>query len=140
MSADYDSLCSQRDSVRAEINTRNARVEDYNYLLRRLKPAKTTVSNLKSTFRTDVRNKDENLVDAKYSWAGDRYESFLRNEAGEVTGFNDYYYNYCIDHVLDSLNDEITRIENLILKEKGILGKLGAKLNSLLNEIENFFN
>ena len=138
--AEYDSLCAQRNNTQSQINSCNDRIENYDYLLRRLRTAKGTVSDLKSSFKKTVKNKDEDLFDAKRSWEGQQKDSFLNSYAGEVEGMNRYYYNYSIDHVLDSLNNEITRIENLRLKEYGLLGELGAALNSLINRIENFFN
>lgn len=135
---EYDSLCRQRDQTRAAYRRSEDKIEYYDYLLGRLRPVKNTVSGLKDSFR-DIKRTDEKLMDAKREWTGQQYSDFLVKGA-DVEGSNNYYYTYVLDHVLDELNNEITRIENLRLKEYGILGSLGAKLNSLANAIENFFN
>ena len=45
-----------------------------------------------------------------------------------------------IDAALDAVNDEITRCENTIYSNNGLLGRLRSYLNSLLNDLENMFN
>ena len=135
---EYDSLCKQRDNTRRAYQNSENKIEDYDYLLRRLRNTKNTVSELKDQYK-QLKRTDEKLLDAKRSWTGQQYDAFLR-KGNNVEGDNNYYYKYVLDYVLDQLNNEITRIENLRLTEYGILGQLGAKLNSLVNAIENFFN
>lgn len=135
---EYDSLCRQRDNTQREYNRSEDRIENYEYLLGRLRPVKNTVAGLKDRYR-EIKRADEKLMDAKRQWTGQQCSDFLVKGA-DVEGCNNYYYNYVLDHVLDELNNEITRIENLRLEEYGLLGRLGAKLNSLGNAIENFFN
>ena len=135
---EYDSLCKQRDNTRRAYQNSENKIEDYDYLLRRLRNTKNTVSELKDQYK-QLKRTDEKLLDGKRSWTGQQYDAFLR-KGNNVEGDNNYYYKYVLDYVLDQLNNEITRIENLRLTEYGILGQLGAKLNSLVNAIENFFN
>lgn len=135
---EYNSLCRQRDNTRNAYKNSERKIEEYDYLLGRLRPVKNTVANLKDRYK-DIKRVDEKLMDSKRTWTGQQYDNFLIR-GQDVEGSNNYYYNYVLDHVLDELNNEITRIENLRMKEYGILGQLGAKLNSLINAIENFFN
>ncbi len=135
---EYDSLCRERDRTQRAYSNSEQKIEDYDYLLGRLRPVKNTVSDLKDRFR-DIKKADEKLLDEKREWTGQKYSDFLV-KGQDVEGCNSYYHKYVLDHVLDALNDEITRIENLRLEEYGLLGRLGAKLNSLGNAIENFFN
>ena len=135
---EYNSLCRQRDNTRNAYKNSERKIEEYDYLLGRLRPVKNTVAGLKDRYK-DIKRVDEKLMDSKRTWTGQQYDNFLIR-GQDVEGSNNYYYNYVLDHVLDELNNEITRIENLRMKEYGILGQLGAKLNSLINAIENFFN
>lgn len=135
---EYNSLCRQRDNTRNAYNNSERKIEEYDYLLGRLRPVKNTVSSLKDRYK-QIKKDDARLMDKKREWDGQTHSDF-QVLGQDVEGSNEYYYKYVLDHVLDSLNDEITRIENLRLKEYGILGQLGAKLNSLVNAIENFFN
>lgn len=135
---EYDALCAQRDNTQRQYNACADRIEDYEYLLNRLRPVKEILTSQKASFKS-VRRADEDLLDGITGWEGQQYNDFLtKGEA--LKGENNYYLNHSLDHVLDSLNDEITRIENLKLNEYGLLGRLGSALNSLGNAIENFFN
>ena len=45
-----------------------------------------------------------------------------------------------IDNNLDAINAERTRYQNKILNTQGLIGRIEAAINSLVTEIENWFN
>ncbi len=135
---EYKKLVSQKSAAQSQYNSCEARIENCEYLLKRLKPVKEDLTELKKEFKSNKKT-DSRLKDKKYKWKGSKYSDFdYRMET--VVEANDSYYKGSIDYVLDSLNDEITRIENQRLNELGLLGRLGSMINSLANEIENLFN
>ena len=135
---EYNRLVNQKKSKQRQYNQCAARIEENEYLLRRLKPVRDTVAAQKKEFK-QIKKEDKNTVKEKYSWEGKNYNDF-KSKGNSMMDENEYYYKYSIDYVLDSLNNEITRIENNIMKEYGLLGSLGASINSLTNKIANFFN
>lgn len=136
--AEYDRLVSQKSSAQSQYNACSSRIENCDYLLRRLRPAKESIVELKEAFKNN-KKADKNLYDEKHEWKGSTYDLFISKMSALIEA-NDIYYKNSVDYVLDSLNDEITRIENQRMKDYGLLGKLGSWINSLSNEIENFFN
>ncbi len=134
----YNSLVRRRKTARAQYRACSDRIEEYNYLLSRLRRAKERVAEQKKTFKT-VKKEDAKIYKEKYDWEGKNYNSF--KVKGEVAvDMNEDYYKNTLDYVLDSLNNEITRIENKRMNDYGLLGRLGSTINSLGNKIENFFN
>lgn len=135
---EYEGLISRRDNARGQYNASMRRIEDYNYMIRRLKNVKTMISDEKKAFKT-LKKADEEILDAKRNWEGQTKTDFL-TKGDAMTSENNYYYKNSLDRILDALNDEITRLENKRNREYGILGDLASLINSLANEIENFFN
>lgn len=136
--AEYDKLVSQKRSAQSRYNSCQSRIDNCNYLLRRLRKAKESISDLKKSFK-DNKKLDEKLRKEKCDWEGLTYDSF-KSKMSTLIDTNDDYFKGSIDKVLDSLNNEITRIENKRMSEYGLLGELGSWINSLANKIENFFN
>ena len=135
---EYNRLVRQRRNARSQYNACSDRIENYDYLIRRLKSAKERVAEQKRTFNT-INKEDKKIYKETYDWEGQKYNSFKIK--GEVaTDFNDDYYKNTLDYVLDSINNEITRLQNERMEEYGLLGQLGSKINSLGTKIENFFN
>lgn len=135
---EYEELKSQQRTARNRYNASQERIEEYDYLIRRLKKVKEEVKEQKSRFKT-LKKADEKILDAKRSWEGQTKKSFA-TKGESMAAENDYFYKYSLDYVLDALNDEITRLENKRNAEYGVLGNLASLLNSLANKIENFFN
>ncbi|MBE6801981.1 MAG: DUF5082 domain-containing protein [Ruminococcaceae bacterium] len=134
----YNNLVRRRNTARRQYNACSDRIEECNYLLRRLRRAKERVAEQKRTFKT-IKKEDSKIYKEKYDWEGKKYNSF--KVKGEVAvDLNEDYYKNTLDYVLDSINNEITRIENKRMNEYGLLGRLGSTINSLGNKIENFFN
>lgn len=136
--ADYDSLVSQKRSAQRKYNACEDRIDALNAKLRRLRAAKESVTDLKESFK-DNKKLDKKMKKEDRKWTGSTNDTF-KSKMDSLIETNDDHYKYSIDYALDKINDEITRIENIKLEEKGLLGRLGASINSLANKIENFFN
>lgn len=136
--AEYKNLVNQKSNAQSRYDSCSSRIEECEYLLGRLKPAKQAVAELKKTFKSN-KKLDKQLHNEDHDWTGSTYQSFS-SKMTMLTEANDNYYENSIDFVLDSLNNKITQIENQRLREYGLLGELGSLINSLANKIENFFN
>ena len=135
---EYNRLVKEKISKQNQYNSCKARIEENEYLLKRLRSVKETVAEQKKAFK-QIKKDDKNTIKDKYSWKGSNYNDF-KSKGADLLDEDERYYKHSIDYVLDSLNNEITRIENEILKEYGLLGRLGSAINSLTNKIVNFFN
>lgn len=135
---EYNSLLSQKRYAQSQYSSCESRIENCDYLIRRLRRAKESISELKDTFN-DTKKSDKRISQRKHEWKGDTYSTF-KFKADDVNTQNNIYYKNSIDYVLDSINNEITRLENQRMNEYGLLGRLGSRINSLANAIENFFN
>lgn len=136
--AEYHSLVNQKTNAQAQYKACETRIKNYDYLLSRLKPSKNALSELKESFK-GCNKIDKDLYKDKFEWKGSTYNDFsLRME--NLIDVNKEYLKHSLDRILDSINDEITRIENKKMEDYGLLGRLGSWINSLANKIENFFN
>ena len=133
-----DCLVRQREDTKSKKDACSARIENYDSLLSRLRKTKEEISDLKANFK-QIKKKDKNLRKEKFDWKGYTYDNF-KEKMENVEDANEKYFKNSLDHVLDSLNNEITRIQNERSYEKGLLGRLEATLNSLRNRIRNFWN
>lgn len=136
--AEYNSLVNQKRDAQSEYAACEKRIQNCDYLLGRLRPVKEAISELKDAFK-DTKKLDKDLSKEKLDWKGSTYDDFI-NKMDTLKNANDTYYKNSLDRILDSINDEITRIENQRMEECGMLGRLGSWINSLSNKIENFFN
>ena len=107
--------------------------------INRLKAAKETIAVKKVTFNNIKRN-DKRTVEAKYEWAGSTYKKIIVNKGTDLIDENNNYYEDSIDHVLDAINDEITRLQNKRRSFLGSMNGLLSAINNLSNRIENYFN
>lgn len=136
--AEYNQLVSEKTSAESQYSACEGRIEDCEYLLRRLRAAKRSITELKGEFKTN-KKLDKKLHEESHDWKGSTYNSFS-SKMETLREENENYYKHSIDHILDSLNNEITNVENRHMQEYGLLGQLGSWINSLANKIENFFN
>lgn len=136
--AEYDRLVGEKSNAQAQYDSCEDRIEDCDYLLRRLRSVKESIVELKGEFKNN-KKLDKKLHEEDHDWKGSTYNSFS-SKMTSLRETNETYYKDSIDHVLDSLNNEITRIENQRMSEYGLLGQLGSWINNLANKIENFFN
>ena len=137
--SEYDDLIYQRDNTQAQYNRCKGRIDSIDAKLRRLRPVKQTLSEKKKQFRT-LKTEDERSLDDGYAWKGDNYERKFKTKGAHMVDEDQRYIDGPLDRMLDSINNEITRLENERMNEYGLLGRLGSALNSLKNKIENFFN
>lgn len=133
-----EALRGQREYTRQQYNNAQGRMNAINAKILRLKSAKTELESAKDRFK-DFKEKDRKLFDTGGKWRG-RSKSLFALKGNRIHIENERFYVKQLDRLLDSVNDEITRLENERNNLYGILGRLASGLNSLANEIENFFN
>lgn len=136
--AEYNRLTEEIGRIRDRYSACEQRIENNRELIRQLKAQKTAVSDLKDLYKTH-RKITKELHEEERKWKGFNND-FYNFKMDSVELEDETYYNNSLDYVLDSINNEITRLENLILEEFGLLGDLGASINTLATKIENFFN
>lgn len=135
---EYNSLVARKNRTQNRYNACSDRIGECDYLLRRLRSARDQVAAQKRSFKT-IKREDKDIYEEKYDWEGSKYNSF-KIKGDVAIDMNEDYYDNTLDYVLDSLNNEITRIQNKRMEEYGLLGDLASALNSLGNKIRNFFN
>lgn len=135
---EYNELLREQEQTQSAYNSTEAKIEELEHILKRLKAAKTEISDMKRDYK-DIKKSNKNIINEDYEWTGSNYDEFLA-KGSSLMDEDTYYYKHVLDHVLDSLNDEITDIENKKNEQYGILGDLLSALNSIGNAIENFFN
>lgn len=137
---EYESLKAQKREVQRKYNDALDRIEECDYKIARLKRTKAILTEQKCAFAV-IKKDDESIIDQKKrsEWSGNRYSDFCA-VGNDMVDVNEMFYSKSLDHALDAVNDEITRLQNLKLNEHGLLGRLASKINSLANRIENFFN
>ena len=136
---EYAGLEQQQKNTQKKINSCEDRIETLDDKIARLKKIKEEIADLKKNFRDDVYKEDKSERRAKVNTQGDEYTDLV-NELQDMENADDAYYDNTLDGVHDSINNEITRLENKRSEEYGILGDLYSWFNSLGNKIENFFN
>ncbi len=129
----------QASDARAARDACQDRIDDIEETLERLKRVERSVASIKEDFKKNVRDVDKDLRSERLKWKGDTRDHF-KDWMDLVHEGNKNYYKNSLDHVHDSLNNEITRLENKLLEEYGIFGKLCGKINSLKNKIKNLLN
>lgn len=138
--SEYNSLCDSRESLEAQsdayqnhINTLTANLEVLTASRDTLQSVKDNVKGIKSSINSAPDN-------SLSGWAGKNFEAvrIMSQEKDFATGYQSYIDR--LDEVLDSLNNELTRVQNEIWEQEGFLGDIKSALNSLYNSIRNFFN
>jgi len=135
---EYNQLLRERDETQSAYDSTEAKIEELEYIIKRLKAAKADIVDMKNDYKL-IKKANKAIINDDYEWTGSNYDEFL-SKGSSLMGEDTYYYKYVLDHVLDSLNDEITDVENKKNDQYGILGDLLSALNSIGNAIENFFN
>lgn len=136
--AEYNNLVYRRNTLQTEISSLNSEITTIRSKVKRLRQAMKTVSQEKSNFKKTKKN-TKKCVEDDYTWTGKKYSDFL-DKGSELDSESENYYKYQLDRIEDELNNEITYLENIILKKLGLIGTLSAEVNSLITKIENFFN
>ena len=73
------------------------------------------------------------------NWKGETFSVFAA-KGNHLLEENNNFYKNSLDAAHDAINNEITRLQNQINNEYGLLGRLASTINSLANRIINFFN
>lgn len=107
--------------------------------IRRLKETKRAVDRIKD-YAGDARNYISGKMEThKDTWAGDEQRKVEEMHASGINaGFSAYYND--VDKVLDSICDEITRLENENRNLGFLLNTIINKINDISNEIEKWMN
>ena len=111
--SEYDDLVSQRNNTQARYYACQNRIDSIEDRLRRLRPVKRTLSEKKSNFRS-LQKDDQNTVEDSYSWKGDNYERTFKTKGGYMVDEDQRFIDGPLDHMLDSINTEITRLESIL--------------------------
>ncbi len=109
--------------------------------LNRLYKVKSTLETQKGNANDRYKGIKSYVEGSSYSagWTGKKADNTYNNIHENIV--NSYHtYVKAIDVNLDSLCDEITRIENQNKQLHGDILHLGSLINSLANEIEKLFN
>jgi len=133
--SETESSISQKNEAKADYERQKRIIEEK---LGRLRTARDQVNGYKDQIGDlgqAVRGK-ENQSD---TWAGVQYKAYNTYVSGEFRGSYDQYYAQT-DAVLDSIYDEITRLENESRDVDGFIGWLESSINSLWNEIKKITN
>jgi len=132
------SIRAQISSAESQIDGCNAYIAELQEKIARLQEVKPIVSGVKNKLRnaeTELNGK----IAMQEKWRGDTKLSYDEAAYDKIFVPYERYYDE-VDDILDSINDEITRMENEIYEQQGIIGKLRAWCNSLWNELANLFN
>lgn len=127
----YENERAWQQQYYAENETKIARLQEAKQIIQQ---SKENVEAYADTWNTISSN-----FEADMDWVGMHKIDISTCMSTAVQ--NDYksYINN-IDAVLDSICDEITRLENENWRTMGIIGHLSALINSLWNEISKLFN
>ena len=134
---EYERLIDEQRTAQDDldnVNNEYIRTQDQ---LERLKNVRRMLYDYCDSFR-DVKKDVRRVLRDNYDWTGENfnrfsnYSSFLRDE-------NENYYRN-LDDARDAINNEITRLENDMYRQEGLIGYFRALLNTIANKIQNFFN
>lgn len=127
-----------QEKYQSDINEAKRRIEANTDTLRRLENAKKRIRLLKDEFKS-IEKANKELKKEKHKWKGERQNKFMQ-DMRHIDSVCHYYYLNHLDRIHDEINDRMTKIENEIMSDNGIIGNLAASINSIGNEIENLFN
>lgn len=138
--SEYNSLCDSRESLEAQSDAYQNHINTLTANLEVLTASRDTLQSVKNNV-CEIKNgiywtPDNTLV----GWTGTKFES-VRVRSQE-TDFITSYQSYIdrLDETLDSLNNEVTRVQNEIWEQEGFWGDVKSTLNNIYNSIRNFFN
>lgn len=132
------SLISQKKKKSTQKQGYERDVREVEEKIRRLKAAKTRVSDIKMGV-SDLARRTKSSFDDLGDWQGTQYR-WAKTEATENLHSRYVKYRNDTDYVLDRICDEITRLQNENTKLLGLIGSLARAINNLANEIEKLFN
>ncbi len=132
-------------AARSDINSANARISECRSKKSRIEAKIERLKEAKQSIKSQKEEVSSKKYDASVShafireWKGTRKDEYQAQvEEGLLSGYGTYYNQ--TDQALDEINDEITRLENEVYEQEGIIGWLHSRVNSLRNTIENLMN
>lgn len=131
---DYDYYCKQKASYEAQLAELKA---EQKQKIARLEAAYDYITTIKSDFKT-VKKQVTSYIEEDRQWAGENKETM----DGHMTTYSSYnitYYKY-IDDVHDTINNEITALENEMREGTGIFANLVSTINSIGTALQNWLN
>ena len=136
---DYASLESQKRNAQSQYNSTKDRIEEYEHNISRLKTVKAALAEQKESFRSIMTKDIVLFLPIGRRWKGQTYQDF-KTKGSDLIDEDNAYYITALDAALDAVNLEITRLQNKIYNEYGVLGRLASLINNLTTAIENCFN
>lgn len=135
--AEYNRLVRDKSNAQSRLNSAIRERDAIQDKIDRLKAAKRALSEEYDSFSV-VRKTVKNDVQQSYEWQGAKYDLFSAYGSSLVNANNTYYAN--LDDARDEINLAISRLENQLYEQEGLMGRLRSLINSLAHRIENFFN
>lgn len=132
--------CRQRMAqCNAQIAEHRMAIERLEEKIERLKSARDAVRIKKEEIgMTNGSLEGNNMALTHFMWCGSNREAYDR-EVIDVLKEGDAFKKD-VDNLQDTLNDEITRLENERYEHEGIIGQLKMVLNNLSNWLANLLN
>ncbi len=139
MASSYNDLNQQRNNAYWKKYQAEKRISENQRLLdERLYPAKASLAEQHERC-ISLEDSHKQIEKEDFEWKGQTFIDF-ESKLDEIKNKNEDYRKRHLDEARDALNDEITRIENLIYSDRGIIYQMWGVINSIGNEIENLFN
>lgn len=134
---EYERLVGEQSAAQSDLDDAHhdyLRTQDK---LERLRSVRQTLYDCCDSFR-GVKKSVRRVIRDDYDWTGENFSRFSTYSSSLMDENDAYCRN--LDAARDAINDEITRLENDMYRQEGLIGYLRALLNSLANEIQNLFN
>ena len=127
----------EKTNTKTQIDSKNNENAALQAKINRLNEVKQTLITEKALFAS-VKSACKSVIETPEVWKGKNRSDFDEN-GYDLVQLNETFFRD-IDSALDAVNNEITRYENTIASNRGILGRLWSYFNSLANTIENWTN
>lgn len=136
--SDAAGIRAQMSQAEAQISNCEICIADLQEKIAKLKEVKPKVAGIKEDIREINRQLYEKIWEQE-RWLGNNRNKYNEGIMENLVMPHQNYYK-AVDDILDSINDAITRMENEIYEQQGVLGTLRSWWNSLCNELSNCFN
>ncbi len=141
--ADYNLIVEKYQAFKQSLSDKLARIDDLKNELKRLDEAYENVKAIKddlSEYRgTNVERCYYAYSINGYEWYGSTYNEMQATVDTQITPEFQAYIDE-IDGILDEIGNKRTEYENSIINETGFLSGLRSSINSLYDEIKNYWN
>lgn len=136
------SINNQIQNERSQMSYYQSRNQELEGKRQRLSAAYERVKEIKSQYYWINRRENEELIDnSDEIWKGNKFNTY-KNGTQYVKaidyGIDEYYKD--IDKILDAINMRRAEIENEIIGNESIIGRIVGTINSLMHQLQNLFN